>query len=206
MARKKGHYGAGSIDQSGKNSWRLRYRISGVRYTKVVEGTKTDAAKTLRELLHAGDTGQHVAPDKMTVNAWIDHWIDVGAPGRRKKKVGRKTLESYEQVLRCHVKPALGKMRLQQLKSTDVDKLYAGFEGKMSGTTAHYVHTVLKSCLRAAVRKKLLARNPIDDVETVPIVDKFDHDVLDDTNLAKLGRVDIHRIKTMELATATNDA
>ena len=69
-----------------------------------------------------------------------------------------------------------------------------------------HCHTVLKSCLRAAVRKKLLARNPIDDVETVPIVDKFDHDVLDDTNLAKLGRVDIHRIKTMELATATNDA
>jgi hypothetical protein len=35
MTAKKGHYGSGSIDRSGENSWRIRYRIKGVRYTKV---------------------------------------------------------------------------------------------------------------------------------------------------------------------------
>src|SRR6266446_605573 len=186
MARRKGHYGAGSIEPSGKNSWRVRYRIDGVRYAKIVEGTKTEAAKELRRLLHDGDAGKHVAPDKMTVEAWINHWISIGAPGRRKKKVGRRTLEGYAQKLRTHVKPVLGKTPLQELHAAEIDKLYAGFEGKMSETTVHHVHTVFNSCLSAAVRKKLLARNPIGDAERVPAAGEFDHDVLDDTELARL--------------------
>jgi len=186
MARKKGAYGNGSIEPSGKNSWRVRYRIDGVRYAKIVEGTKTEAGKELRRLLHAGDEGKHVAPDKMTVDAWIDHWIRIGAPGRRKKKVGRRTLEGYGQKLRTHVKPVLGKKVLQELQAIDIDKLYAGFEGKMSETTAHHVHTVFNSCLSAAVRKKLLARNPIGDAERIPAAGEFDHDVLDDAELARL--------------------
>jgi hypothetical protein len=44
MAGRKGHYGSGSIDESGRNSWRLRYRIAGKRHTKVVQGTKTGVA------------------------------------------------------------------------------------------------------------------------------------------------------------------
>jgi integrase len=186
MARKKGTYGSGSIEPSGKNSWRVRYRIDGVRHAKIVEGTKTEAGKELRRLLHDGDEGKHVAPDKMAVEAWIEHWISIGAPGRRKKKVGRKSLEGYEQKLRTHVKPVLGKTPLQELQATDIDKLYAGFEGKMSETTAHHIHTIFKSCLAAAVRKKLLARNPVDGVDTVPAASKFGHDVLDDTEIAKL--------------------
>jgi integrase len=186
MPRKKGHYGAGSIEQSGKNSWRLRYRIDGVRYDRIVAGTKTEAAKELRRLLHDGDAGKHIAPDKMTVEAWVDHWISIGAPGRRKKKVGRRTLEGYAQKLRTHVKPVLGKTPLQELHAAEIDKLYVGFEGKMSETTAHHVHTVFNSCLSAAVRKKLLSRNPIGDAERIPATGEFDHDVLDDTELARL--------------------
>jgi hypothetical protein len=188
MTSKKGHYGSGSIDKSAQNSWRLRYRIKGVRYTKVIEGSRTEAARDLRHLLHAGDTASHVAPDKMTVEAWIDHWISIGAPGKRKKKVGRRTLEWYEQLLRSHVKPALGKLQLRQLQSSNIDKLYAGLEGKMSETTARHVHTVFNSCLSAAVRKKLLARNPIADAEKIPYVGKFKHDVLDDSDLPKTER------------------
>ena len=34
--------------------------------------------KALRDLLHAGDTGDHVAPDKMTLGQWIEHWDSIG--------------------------------------------------------------------------------------------------------------------------------
>jgi integrase len=186
MASKRGAYGNGSIEPSGKNSWRVRYRIDGVRYAKIVEGTKTEAAKELRRLLHAGDEGKHVAPDKMTVEVWIDHWISIGAPGRRKRKVGGRTLEGYAQKLRTHVKPVVGKKALQELQAIDIDRLYTGLEGKVSSTTAHHVHTVFNSCLSAAVRKKLLARNPVGDAERIPAAGEFDHDVLDDTELPRL--------------------
>jgi integrase len=186
MASKKRDHGAGTIRQRGENSWQLRYRIGNDRFTKTVKGTKADAVKKLRELLNAGDKGEHVVPDKMTVSAWIDHWIAIGAPGRRKKKVGRRTLEDYAQKLRTHVKPVLGDHALQKLQTIDVDKLYAGFESKTSATTARNVHVIFKACLSAAVRAKLLARNPVDDVEVVPTAGTFDHDVLDDAELARL--------------------
>src|SRR5262249_4767752 len=144
MTRKKGHYGAGSIDPSGEGSWRIRYRIGGKRYAKTFHGTKTEAARELRRRLHDRAAGPHVATDKTTVLGWITHWLAIGAPGRRKKKVGRRTLERYEQLLRCHVQPTLGEIQLQKLGSSNIDKLYAGFEGKMSETTAHHVHTVFK--------------------------------------------------------------
>jgi integrase len=186
MASKRRDNNAGSIDQRGDNVFRLRYRIGAERFTKTVKGTKADATKELRKLLHAADTGEHVAPDRQTIGTWIDHWIGIGAPGRRKKKVGRRTVERYEQLLRVHVLPVLGKTPLQKLPSSAIDKLYAALEGKVSATTAHHVHVVFKACLSAAVRAKLLVRNPVDGVEIVPAAGKFDHEVLDDAELARL--------------------
>jgi hypothetical protein len=40
--------------------------------------------------------------------------------------------------------------------------------------------------LSAAVRKKILARNPIAEAEKIPSIAKFDHVVLDDAELALL--------------------
>jgi hypothetical protein len=70
--RKRGR-GDGTIDQSGEGTWRVRYRLNGQRFQKTVTGTKADAQKGLRRLLHSGDTGEHVTPDKVTFGAWIEH-------------------------------------------------------------------------------------------------------------------------------------
>jgi integrase len=72
MTKRRSH-GEGAIDQRGENNWRLRYRINGKRYTKAFRGTKTEAQKALRVLLHAGDTGAHVEPDRLTLSAWVEH-------------------------------------------------------------------------------------------------------------------------------------
>src|SRR6516165_7463186 len=115
---KRGH-GDGGIDAHGLNTWRLRYRINGRRYTKTVEGTKAQAQKALRDLLHAGDIGAHVNPDKMTVAQWANQWIAIGCPGRKKKKAGRRSVERYSQLLRYHVLPVLGSRQLQQLQAVE---------------------------------------------------------------------------------------
>jgi integrase len=187
MAR-KGHYGAGSIDKSGENSWRLRYRIGGRRYTKVIEGTKTEAAKELRRLLHSGDTGAHVAPDKTTLGQWIDHWISIGAPGRRRKPVGNRSIERYGEILRVHVTPVLGSRPMQQITSTEIDKLYANIETKgRSRRSNHHLHTILNSCFETAIRKKLLAANPIASAEKVFSAGEADHGTaLDSDQVAAL--------------------
>src|SRR5215813_10824829 len=163
----KRSYGDGGIDQRGENTFRLRYRIGKQRYAVTFQGSLKEAKTKLRELLKSGDDGQHVEPTRMTLGEWVEHWLSIGAPGRKKKRAGRRTLERYAQLLRTHVAPSLGTKRLQQLHSTDIDRLYEGIEGKIAPRTQHHVHVVLGACLNAAVRKGLLTVSPIERAEKV---------------------------------------
>src|SRR5262249_50393622 len=172
---KRGH-GDGGIDARGANTWRLRYRINGRRFTKTVQGTKAQAQKALRDLLHAADTGNHIAPDKMTLGQWIEHWISIGCPGNKKRReVGQRTIERYAELLRHPVVPTLSHRPLQQLQATEIDALYVQLTERISLRTAHHVHTVLGACLGGALRTRRLVRNPMLELAKVPSPDEADH-------------------------------
>ncbi|WP_315737953.1 tyrosine-type recombinase/integrase [Bradyrhizobium sp. SZCCHNR1093] len=169
-------YGNGSIEErDGK--FRLRYRLNGKTMSKTLGDhikTKREAREELRKLLKAKDDGMAVEPTKLTVAKWIEQWIASGAPGpKNRTKVGQRTLERYEQLLNEHVIPALGTTAMQALQSTAIDKLYASLEakvaaGRMAPRTTRHVHVVFNSCLGTAVRKKLIAVNPMLFVEQLP--------------------------------------
>ena len=132
MTKKRG-YGEGQIVQRGENTWLCRYRVGGRRLAKTVRGTKTEAQRALRDLLHAGNKGEHVEPDKLTLGQWIDHWISIGAPGnKRRREVGQRTIERYGKLLRCHVLPTLGLRPLRQPKASEIDSLYVKLTEKIS--------------------------------------------------------------------------
>jgi integrase len=179
MRKGKGHYGSGSIDRSGENSWRIRYRLNGVRYTKVVEGSKTEAAKELRRLLHTGDSGQHVAPDRITLGQWVTDWLAL-----KKRSIKPLTYERYEGILTQHVVPVLGAIPLQKITAPDVDKLYTGLA--FGPSTAQLLHIVLKSCFASAAKKKLRADNPVADAEKPSGEARTDEIILDEDELGRL--------------------
>jgi integrase len=180
-------YGDGGIDERGDNSFRLRYRIGKKRYAKTFHGTRAEAQKQLRALLRSGDTGEHVAPDRGTLAEWANHWIEVGAPGRKKRAVGARAVERYEQLLRTHVLPTLGAHKLQDIHSSDIDRLYLGLEGKMAPGTLRILHTTFNACLATAVRTKKLAINPMVSLTREPSNTESDHGIaLDDEQLKTL--------------------
>jgi integrase len=182
----KRSYGDGSIDQRG-DSFRLRYRIGKERYAVTFKGTLAEAKKRLRELLKSGDDGTHVEPTRMTLGEWAEHWLSIGAPGRKKKRVGRRSLERYEQLLRTHIIPKLGEKKLQQLHATDIDRLYETLEGKVASRTQYQTHVVFGACLNAGVRKGLLSVSPMGRAEKIPSPGESDHgQVLDKEQLAAL--------------------
>jgi integrase len=81
----------------------------------------------------------------------------------------------------------LGARPLQQLQPTEIDALYQKLEGKVAPRTAHRIHTVFGSCLTTAVRKGLLAANPLEHAEKVPSPGESDHGmVLDGDQLRTL--------------------
>ena len=77
--RRRGH-GDGGIDERGENVFRLRYRVSGQRFSKTFRGTLSEARKELRRLVKSADDDEHIEPDKLTLGQWIDHWISIGGP------------------------------------------------------------------------------------------------------------------------------
>lgn len=183
----KRSHGEGGIDERGEGVFRLRWRANGKRHTKTFRGTKAGARKELRALTTAVDTGAHVDPNKMTLGQWIDQWIAAGAPGRKKIKVGQRTLERYEELLRLHVKPKLGDKVLQKLKATEIDELYGELEQRLAPMTVHHVHTCFNSALSTAERKGILASNPMTRIEQLPSAGESDHGLaLDEPDLKTL--------------------
>jgi integrase len=189
----KRSHGDGAIDTRGENTHRLRYRVNGRRFTKTFHGSLKEARIELGRLIQSGHSGEHIDPTKMTVEAWIEKWIalnqrhavETDGP-RRRGLVNRRTLERYEQLLRCHVTPTLGKRPLQKLNGTEIDELYVALEKKLSPRTVHHIHTVLGACLKAAIRKGYLKANPVARAEA-PSPGESDHGMaLDEDQLRTL--------------------
>jgi integrase len=182
----KRSYGDGGIDQRG-NSFRLRYRVKGRRFEKYFHGTLAEAKTELRRLLRSGDTGEHVAPTKDTLAGFAQAWLDAGAPGRKKERVGARSLERYTSILHHHVLPGLGNRRLQDIDASDIDRLYVALEGKLHLRSCRQVHSVFNALLSHAVRTRKLAINPMSAISTVPSPGEPNHGVaLDDEQLRKL--------------------
>jgi integrase len=189
-------YGEGSMDERGANQWRLRYQADGRRHTVTFHGTKTEARAELRRLARSVDTGEHVAPDRLTLAAWVDQWLELiernpaGEVRRKRGLVNPRSLERYTELLRGRVVPILGERPLQKIKSTEIDALYGKLEHDperpLAPRTVHHIHYILGACFKAAVRKNLLAANPVAGADA-PQPDESDHGVaLDRDQLRRL--------------------
>lgn len=180
--------GDGTIDQSGDGTWRIRYRLNGKRFQKTVTGSKADAQRELRRLLHSGDTGEHVPPHRVTLGQWIEHWTSIGCPGpKNRRKVGQRTAERYSELLRLHVMPKLGHRPLQRLEATEIDSIYTELAEKLSARSCRHVHNVLGACLGTAVRTRRIVRSPMLELSQVPSVpDKEIGTILDAAQLKTL--------------------
>jgi integrase len=173
----------GHVRERGKGNW---YAVLSVRDPQTgarkVQWRSLPGCKGKREaqiecsrLIHEIAGGSFVVSNQTTLAEWIDHWLSIGAPGKKRKAVGNRSLERYGQLLRTHVKPALGNRPLQKLQSTEIDTLYVRLGDKISARTARHVHSVLGACLGTAARTRKIARNPMLDVVKVPSPGEPDH-------------------------------
>src|SRR6516165_195497 len=158
----------GHIQSRSPGSYRLRYSlgrdaVTGKRRTATttVRGTRKDAERELTRLLRTADTGEHVDPSRMTVRQWLETWLDT-----IRAEISPKTHESYAEIVRCYLIPALGSNRIDRLAPPQIQKAYNAWtrqDGKpLSPLTRRYIHVILKSSLGRAVEQQSLARNPAD--------------------------------------------
>jgi integrase len=162
---KKSRYGGGSITKLPSGSWILKWYGPAdqdgnrKRLTHTVKGSKTDANKKLRELLSAVDSGSHVDKSPVTVKQFATRWMDtyVATNCRLRTAIG------YQGNIDRYISPAIGRIAVQNLASSQIQAIYAGMlERGLSHTTTLHVHRVLKQMLACAVKWGVIVRNPAD--------------------------------------------
>lgn len=158
----------GNIRRRSIDSWTIQVYAgkdpeSGrKRYvSRTVRGSKKDAEAALAKLIRAQETGLDLSAARLTVSAFLDRWLDVW-----KDRVKPRTHARYAELIRLHVKPALGPTSLTKLRPLHIEELYGSLRKRgLSGTTVLQIHRVLHAAFGQAVRWQLLDRNPTDAVK-----------------------------------------
>lgn len=91
--------------------------------------------------------------DKITLSEWIDIWYK-----KKKRIVSKSTLTNYKTIIKKHIIPTLGSIKLVDIKRPMIYKLLNSLEGK-SDRTLYYVHHLIKTILEQAVIEELIPKN-----------------------------------------------
>ena len=158
MAKRRGR-GEGSITRRADGRWMARVDLGwedGKRRRKTLYGrTKREVQDRLRETLHRTEKGLPPVPEQETVGAFLRRWL-----ATIRGRVRPRTHRSYQQVVRIHLEPGIGRVRLAKLTPLDVS---AWFESRhaagVGGRTIHYARAVLRAALNQALKWELVSRN-----------------------------------------------
>ena len=150
----------GSIYQRGDGRWTAAVNCgwkNGKRVRKQFYGkTRKDVQDQLAKALRDQQLGLPVRVEKQSVERFLSSWL----ANTVKSQVRPKTYDSYRQLIRVHVIPALGKLELTRLQPEHVQDLMATILSKgRSPRTVQYVRAVLRRALGQATKWGMVPRN-----------------------------------------------
>lgn len=194
----RGAAGAGTvrkktIKRNGKEYtyWEARCTVgydpgTGKQVQRSITGkTQKEVTQKLRQLTTEIDQGTYLAPDRTTVSEWLDTWV--------KDYLGNTkphTKKSYQSIIKNHINPAIGAIKLTSLTPMHVQRLINSIRStkktmlgdKVNPKTVKNVHGVLHSALNQAVQCGLIRTNPADRT-ILPKRAKADIHVLDEQQI-----------------------
>lgn len=167
-----GRMRTGQLVKRGDRKWLVRWYIGRQadgrrRYgSQMVEGTRRQAERTLRDKLERRDQGHSVpSPSSLpTLAAYVKLWVT----GSSAATLRERTRRDYLELLERHVMPALGDARLDALHAARIeDEVVAPLRAKGHLRTARLAVCALSRVYRAAVKDRTLGLrgNPCTGVE-----------------------------------------
>lgn len=179
-----------NITRRGKNSWRIKFDIEGAagagRQTRyvTVRGTKKEALVEAAKITAAISRSEYVEGSKETVSQFVERWLRDWTKGN----TSNKTYSRYEELLRLHVTPALGTKRIQKLRASHLQSLYATLQRKteadgtpkkkaLAARTVLHVHRAVHRMLRHAAQWGVVHQNVATLVDA-PSVQETEIDIL----------------------------
>ena len=175
MAKRRSN-GEGNIRKRKDGRWEGRYTagrdpVTGKAIVKSVLGkTQAEVKEKLKKAIAESEQLDVRRAGMYTVGEWMDLWYEVYA----KPRIRESTAVYYKMFIDTHIRPRLGNIKLNQLQTMDVQRLYnelrergrirKEIKDKQPGLSVSYIrgmHNMLKSCLNSAVEERLILRNPV---------------------------------------------
>lgn len=117
--------------------------------------TRKEVADKLTVALRARQQGLPQADDRRSVGAYLAEWLE-----STKGSVRPRTWERYEQYVRVHATPVIGRVVLSRLAPQHLQQLYANrIEAGLSESSVAHLHSVMHTALRQAEAWGAVQRN-----------------------------------------------
>lgn len=163
---------AGHIKEISRGRYRIVVeagKVGGKRKRIVrYKGRKSEAEELLAQLMTELKQGTYVEPTKVTLGECLDIWLEE----YKKPRLRQTTYESYELMIRRHIKPVLGNVPLQNLRTDQLQRLYnqKSKEG-LAPATVRRIHQVVHGAMDQAVKTQMVLRN-VSKATTLPALNK----------------------------------
>ena len=213
MSKKRAN-GEGSIFQRKSDKlWVGRvpigYKPDGsIKMHTVYGQTQKEVKEKLEEAKGNIRNNTFVEPHKITFEQWLDTWLNITMKG----SVKDTTWLIYESLIKNHINPEIGGIRLMNLQTSHIQKLYNDKlkggrsdktknkqtgeleqkEGGLSPKTIRHMHQVIKGALDQAMKERFLYFNAASAVKLPKLVKK------------EMKTLDIEQIKSFLETVRTN--
>ena len=152
MPKKRGH-GEGSVYKRKDGFWTAQVTFQGKQIYKYFK-TQRDALEWIHETRTQIKSG--VSVRLLTLQEYLDEWLVA-----HKSAVRPKTIYQYSQIVRQHIVPVLGKIKLKDLNPNHIQSLYNfKIEAGVSKRSVVLIHSILHKALNQALKWELIGRNP----------------------------------------------
>ena len=145
----------------GKRRYEITYRDSdGRQRWKTVSGGLKDAESALEDIHSRRRRGERVAPTRATFAEVAGTWLAA------QTQLRPRTRASYESLLRVHVLPRVGRLRIAEITEDDIAFVIAEMQhGGSKAWTIRTALTPLGRVLSYAARRGLIGSNPMRRLE-----------------------------------------
>ena len=154
--------GEGSIYQrASDNRWlgavTIGFDLNGRPKRKVVSAkTRAEAVRKLRILQRQLDDGFPAPDNSISISQLLDQWFE----DVMRHQVSSNTASNYRTIANQHIKPALGRKKVTNLTTTEVDRLISKkIDSGLSVSTVGRIRNVLSQALDQGIRWGVVNRN-----------------------------------------------
>jgi integrase len=151
--------GEGTITRRKDGRWEARYYVqtaNGAKRKVLYGKTRAEARDKLAKALSGRIDGIVYDDENMTLGEYLDVWLKGSVLG----SVRHSTYDRDTHLVNNHIKPVLGGVKLKRLNSVHLQSFYRNrVDARLSGSTVHKMHDILRRGLAQAVKWHLVPRN-----------------------------------------------